>query len=135
MQHEELVETLSRLGQEFSVELMVEGATDLFSAGVQLAFDGAVLEYVNADRGGFLASDGAEATFTAAPSGAGRVATGMSRLGSVGGIAGSGPLARFTFRAVGEGQTNITISAGTLRGLDGRPVPVQFQPAEVIVEQ
>jgi len=124
-----------QLGQEFTVDLVVEGASDLFSAGVQLSFDAAVIEYVDADRGGFLASDGAEATFTAAPSGAGRVATGMSRLGPVGGIAGSGPLARFTFRTVGEGRTNITISAGTLRGLDGRPMPVQFEVAEVIVTQ
>jgi len=123
------------LGQEFTVDLVVEGASDLFSAGVQLSFDGAVLQYVDADRGGFLASDGAEATFTAAPSGEGRVATGMSRLGNVGGMAGSGPLARFTFRAVGEGRTNITISAGTLRGLDGRPMPVRFQVAEVVVAQ
>jgi general secretion pathway protein D len=123
------------LGQEFTVDLIVGEVTDLFSAGIQLSFDSAVLEYVDADRGGFLASDGADATFTAAPSGAGGVATGMSRIGEVGGIAGSGPLATFTFRAIGEGRTNLSISAGTLRGLDGRPMPVQFQSAEVVVEQ
>jgi hypothetical protein len=117
------------------VELAVEGVTDLFSAGVQLSFDGAILEYVDSDRGFFLSSDDAEATFTASASGSGSVATGMSRIGDVGGLSGSGLLATFTFRAVGEGRTNISISAGTLRGLDGRPIPVQFQPAEVVVEQ
>ena len=124
-----------QVDEEFTIELVVEGASDLFSAGVQLSFDPSILEYIDADRGGFLASDGAEATFTAAPSGAGRVATGMSRLGDVGGMAGSGPLARFTFLAIREGSTEISISAGTLRGLDGRPMPVQFEGAEVVVEQ
>ena len=123
------------LGQEFTVELVVEDVANLFSAGIQLSFDPEVLEYVDSDRGGFLASDGADVTFQSAPSGAGSVATGMSRIGSVGGMAGSGPLATFTFLAVGEGRTNISISAGTLRGLDGRPLPVQFQVAEVVVEQ
>jgi general secretion pathway protein D len=123
------------LGEEFTIDLVVEGVSDLFSAGVQLSFDSSILEYVDSDRGGFLSSDGADATFTAAPSGAGGVATGMSRIGNVGGLAGSGPLGTFTFRAVGEGQTSISISAGTLRGLDGRPMPVQFQTAQVSVEQ
>jgi general secretion pathway protein D len=123
------------LGQEFTVDLIVGEVDDLFSAGIQLAFDPAVIEYVGADRGGFLSSDGADASFTAAPSGAGGVNTGMSRIGEVGGIAGSGPLASFTFRAIGEGRTTISISAGTVRGLDGRPAPVQFRTAEVVVEQ
>lgn len=119
--------------QEFAVDVTLDGAVEAFSAGLRLRFDPEVVRFVDAFEGGFLQQDGSETAFQASPAGAGDLAVGMSRIGDVGGISGSGVLVTLVFQAVAPGSTSIEFASAAIRGADGRPMPVQMVPAEVEV--
>ncbi|MFQ5744617.1 MAG: cohesin domain-containing protein [Acidobacteriota bacterium] len=129
-------EEVVSVGEEFDLDVTVEGAADAFSAGLRLSFDPSVIEYVDAFEGDFLDQDGAETSFQASQAGAGSLAVGLARLGdAAGGITGAGSLVTLVFRAVGAGTTDVEITSAAIRNAGGRPLAVQMLPATVEVEE
>jgi len=123
------------IDEEFAVDVSVNTSAEVFSAGLQLQFDPAVVQYVDFFEGGFLDRDGAELTVQANAAGPGIVRIGMTRMGSEVGVSGGGSLITLVFRAVGEGTTPIEISSAALRAPMGAPVATQMSAAQVTVRQ
>jgi len=123
------------IDEEFAVDVSVNTSAEVFSAGLQLQFDPAVVQYVDYFEGGFLDRDGAELTVQANGAGPGIVRIGMTRMGSEEGVSGGGSLITLVFRAVGEGTTPIEISSAALRAPMGAPVATQMSAAQVTVRQ
>lgn len=124
------------IGDEVTVTVTTDDASDLYAFDLSLGFDPDVLAYV----GGSATTDLSGATYDAV-SGPGSVDVVHSTLGSSPTTSGPATLATITFRAVGEGEAAITADlldqvAGDLTptstpDLGSALVAVDLQPAPV----
>jgi general secretion pathway protein D len=76
---------------------------------IQLQFNPAVLQLVNVDAGDFLSRDGQAVAIVHRDEGNGLVTISSSRPPNVAGISGQGSVATLTFKAIGAGDSNLTL--------------------------
>jgi general secretion pathway protein D len=124
-----------RVGDRITVEVRIEGATNVASVPYHLRFNRQVIEFVPpAQAGQFLSSDGsANTVFLAPESQPGEIVVGYSRLGGGDGISGAGTLATFQFQAVGPGDCGLTFLAASVKDPQARNLPASFLAAPVPV--
>jgi hypothetical protein len=127
----------TKVGQTFTVEVMVSNAQKLSSAPIQLQYEAAKLQVMNTSNGGFL-GEGQQVVALAQSD---DPATGALRITAVrppnsGGASGSGSLVAITFLAKAEGQTTVSIARAGLRDTEqhsvassGTPVFVEIKSA------
>ena len=104
------------VGQTFAVALEMEGTGDVQGLSAQLDWDPAVVEPVGVDEGELIARQGLPGVVLSP--GPGGVDAAM--LGVGGGIAGSGTLAKVTFRVKAAGDPAIRIGAVDARDAQNR---------------
>jgi hypothetical protein len=119
--------------------LAAENVKGLAHAPVRLAFDAEVLEFVSAEEGTFLASDGAQTQFMIAPGELpGTLDIALSRMApaatSVGGIDGSGVLCTVTFIARGPGMSPIVTAGSRFLDAAARGMTLRSDDAYVSVQ-
>lgn len=119
-------------GDRFEVRLEAAAGRPVSHLPLTLSYDPAVLAVESVERGGFLGAE-AESQVLADRSEAGRVVIGASRLGRVAGVDGAGTLLRITFRAVAEGETELTFTAAAARDSALAALPLAVEPARVVV--
>lgn len=105
------------MGDTITVNVNVAGVTDLYSISFDLIYSSAVLSYDSTTEGDFLYGGGTPpdpptttmqaALLDGAP---GDLVVGISRLGGIGGISGSGTLATIQFQVIGDYCTSGDIS-------------------------
>ncbi len=98
---------VAAVGEAFDVALEMDGAGDVQGLSAQLAWDPAVVEPVGVEKGELIARQGLPGVVLSP--GPGGVDAAM--LGVGGGIAGSGTLAKVTFRVKSEGDPGIRIGS------------------------
>jgi len=102
------VDTL--LGSPFTANLVMQNATDLFGAPMQIKFDPKVLRLDDIAQGSLLSSDGQQVTFTKnILNDTGEATVALNRFTGNGGVTGSGTLVTLSFTTVGRGATNVSI--------------------------
>ena len=95
------------LSSAFSVTLNIESVTDLFGVALDLDFDPSLVNFVSAEKGDFMSSDGCETSLMASENPSGKLIVGLVRMGSeFGGISGSGTLITFNFVSLSKAGTN-----------------------------
>jgi general secretion pathway protein D len=97
------------VGSTFTASVLLAGAHDVFSVPLQLQFDPKVLQLVNVDAGGLLGGDGQPVALVHRDEGNGMVTISASRPPGVNGVNGQGEVCLLTFKAVGAGDTSITL--------------------------
>ena len=106
-----------------TVSLIIENATDVSSAPLQVAFDPKVVKLNDAGRGDFFSSDGQTPVFTKnIQNDAGAAAMNLNRLPNTPGVSGSGVLTTLVFQAVAKGSTTVTVPNLTVRNAQGQVV-------------
>jgi general secretion pathway protein D len=106
-----------------TVALIIENATDVASAPLQVSFDPKVVKLNDAGRGDFFSSDGQTPVFTKnIQNDAGAAAMNLNRLPNTPGVSGSGVLTTLIFQAVAKGSTTVTIPNLTVRNSQGQVV-------------
>jgi general secretion pathway protein D len=106
-----------------TVALIIENATDVSSAPLQVTFDPKVVKLNDAGRGDFFSSDGQIPVFTKnIQNDAGAAAMNLSRLPDTPGVSGTGVLTTLIFQAVAKGSTTVTIPNLTVRNAQGQVV-------------
>ena len=106
-----------------TVALIIENATDVSSAPLQVTFDSKVVKLNDAGRGDFFSSDGQIPVFTKnIHNDAGAAAVNLNRLPNTPGVSGSGMLTQLTFQAVAKGSTTVTVPNLTVRNAQGQVV-------------
>ena len=127
------------LGGTFDLSILVSGAPDLYSYGVELLFDTTVLSFVGIANGNLLPGDGfVGVNFE------NFIAFGNSFEEGVPGVMGDGVLAVLTFQAMTAGPANIEFLTSTSLSNSLPPdltlpppgpnaIPVTFGPAEISV--
>ena len=92
-----------------TVALIIENATDVSSAPLQVTFDPKVVKLNDAGRGDFFSSDGQIPVFTKnIQNDAGAAAMNLNRLPNSPGVSGSGVLTTLIFQGVAKGSTTVT---------------------------
>ena len=84
--------------------MVLENASDLFSAPVQIKFDPKVLRLNDVAKGTLLGSDGQQVIFTKnILNDTGTATVNLNRMPGTSGVSGSGTLVTLTFQVVGRG--------------------------------
>jgi hypothetical protein len=122
------------VGEEIAVTVEIHGANDVGHAPFHVTFDPSILSFVSATEGPFLSSDGQGTAFFASPLSDGTAVTvGLSRLGRVPGISGSGELCALHFVAVASGDTTLAFQRAHVRDSRTRIVPAAFESLSIRV--
>jgi general secretion pathway protein D len=97
------------VGSTFQTSIVLSNAHDVFSVPMQIQFDPKVLELVNVDAGGLLAGGGQPVALVHRDEGNGLVTISASRPPGASGVDGQGEVCTLTFKAVGAGDTSISL--------------------------
>jgi general secretion pathway protein D len=97
------------VGSTFQASIVLSNAHDVFSVPLQIQFDPQVLQLVNVEAGGLLGGDGQPVALVHRDQGNGLVTITASRPPGAGGVNGQGEVCTLTFKAIGTGDTNITL--------------------------
>lgn len=123
------------VGERVSVVIEIVSASEVGHTPFHVTFDPRVLEFDHGVEGAFLQSDGNQTAFFAATSSrGGSVVVGLSRLGRVPGVSGSGDLCVLNFNAIGPGNAALAFSRAKVRDASNQIIPSIFQPAVVVVQ-
>ncbi len=123
-----------QVGDQFILSIEADQVKDLFSAPFYLKYDPRLLEFIGLTEGKFLNRDGKPTVFIySVDPDTGQVIIGLSRLGDVGGISGSGVLALATFKAKNPGTANVAFQNVDFRDIQLEPVNVLSESGEVQV--
>ena len=117
--------SLPAVGQTFELPVMCDAAGDLQALSVKLDYDHAVLEQVGVAGGELL--DRQDRTALALSAEPGDVDAAL--LGDGNGLAGSGELARITFRVKASGDARLVVASVDARDRSNHPVPVTLGAA------
>ena len=101
--------TNQAVGSTFQTSVVLNNGTDIYAVPMQLQYDPKVLQLVNVDAGDFLSRDGKNATIVHRDEGNGLVTIATSRPPQANGINGQGNVCTLTFKAIGAGESNITL--------------------------
>lgn len=125
----------AQVGGQVTVQVNVSNVTDLFGAPFYLRYDPARLEVVSASEGGFLNNDGQSTVFLKSIDAVnGEVIVGVSRLGAVGGVSGSGSLMSITFKAKASGPVTLSLQNVDFRDGHLSQIPVLLQPGHIQID-
>jgi general secretion pathway protein D len=117
-----------QVGDQFILSIEADLVKDLFSAPFYLQYDPQLLEFIGLTEGKLLNQDGKPTVFIYnVDTDSGQIIVGLSRLGDVGGITGSGVLALATFKAKNPGTATVAFQNVDFR--DVRLEPVDVAPA------
>jgi general secretion pathway protein D len=106
-----------------TLALIIENATDVASAPLQVTFDPKVVKLNDVNRGDFFTGDGQIPVFTKnIQNDAGAAAVNLNRLPGTPGANGSGVLVNFVFQAIAKGSTTVTVPNLTVRTSQGQVV-------------
>lgn len=124
----------TQVGDQFILSIEADHVKDLFSAPFYLKYDPLLLEFIGLTEGKFLKQDGKPTVFIySVDPNTGQVIVGLSRLGDVGGISGSGVLALVTFKAKNPGTATVAFQNVDFRDIRLEPVNIISEGGEIRV--
>ncbi|MCU1285595.1 MAG: type and secretion system protein [Acidobacteriales bacterium] len=97
-------------GSTFTMNVMMAGGKDIYSAPMQIIYDPNLLQLVNVSNGDFLSRDG-QAVALVHREDLGTIQANATRPPGSGGVSGDGILYALTFQAKAKGQANVSIRA------------------------
>jgi len=103
------------------LDVLAQGVTGVYGVYFDLAFPQQVLAFEGATEGTFLS--GGAGTSLQVASQPGNLVVGLTRLGAVGGISGSGTLLTLRFRAIGSGNGSLQFTRNQGVAADGDSIP------------
>lgn len=129
-----------RVGEGTVQTIEVKSLKDAYYAAFDIRYDPRVLEYRQAEEGGFLKGNGdtssvSDTAFQVAlvDGAAGRLKVGVTRLGTSNGVDGDGTLAKLTFKAIGAGSPGVTfMGPNEIRNFDDRKIEVLSWKASAV---
>ncbi len=119
------------VGSTFAVNVVLNGAQNLYSVPAQIAYDPKVLQLVNISNGGLLSRDGQPVALVSRSDPPGTIQVTAARPPNSGGASGEGPVFTLTFVAKASGQSMISTTQVSARDANMQPVPVN--PAQAMI--
>jgi general secretion pathway protein D len=124
-----------RRGSTFTVNVLLNGAQNVYSVPLQLTYDPKLLQVVNVSNGGLLAQDGQIVTVAhREDDSSGTMQVTATRPPGASGISGQGAVVTLTFMAKAQGQAALTIARGGARDPAMQAIPVNGATATVTIQ-
>jgi len=120
-------------GGTFSLNILVNNATDLQKIGFSVMYDPATIDFDSALEGVMMKSDGSQTTFSAQKMTDGLASIEIHRVGAATGITRGGALAAMRFRSLAGGTTQVSFGPVTAETSAGTAVTVNTTDAEITV--
>jgi general secretion pathway protein D len=123
-------------GSTVAVNVMLNGAQNVYSVPLQVSYDPKLLQVVNISNGGFLSQDGQAVALMhrGEDDGGGTLQINASRPPGAQGVSGQGSVVTLTLLAKSSGQGTLTISKGGARNPGMQSIPVAGAVANVNVQ-
>jgi general secretion pathway protein D len=102
-------DSTQNLNSTFRTSVVLAGGHDVYSVPVQLQFDPKVLQLVSVQEGGLLGKDGQPVALVHRDEGNGLVTISASRPPGARGVNGDGQICILTFKAIGSGDSKISL--------------------------
>jgi len=119
-------------GATFTVNLMINGAKNVYSVPALINYDAKTLQLVNVSNGGFLSQDGQPVALVHRDDpGTGTLQVTATRPPGVSGISGQGTVFTLTFLAKSGGQSTLNIARASARDPQMQMIPVSAGQAMV----
>lgn len=112
------------------LEVRAQGVTGLYGAAFDLQYPGALLDYQARVAGSFLGASASVQVFESAP---GTLVVGVSRLGNLPGVDGSGVLVELELTPLAPGSGPIGFARNAAFGADGGEIPMGWASGTVSV--
>jgi general secretion pathway protein D len=127
--------TTQPVGSTFTVNVILNGAQNVYSVPLQLSYDPKLLQVANVSSGTLLSQDGQPvAVVHREDDTSGTLQVTASRPPGAPGISGQGPVVTLTFVAKAAGQASLTIAKGGARDPAMQAVPVAGATAAVTIQ-
>ncbi|MBI5483409.1 MAG: type II secretion system protein [Deltaproteobacteria bacterium] len=113
------------VGQQFRIDVNVNGVNDLANAPFVLSYDPVFVEFVSMAEGSFMKKDGKATNFSskAEPAG-GAVTVSLARTAGSGGVSGGGSLVSAMFRAKNQGPAGFAFKSVGFSGVNGAALSI-----------
>ena len=122
-------------GSTFTVNVLLNGAQNVYSVPLQLTYDPKLLQVVNVSTGTLLSQDGQIVTVThREDDSTGTMQVTASRPPGASGINGQGAVVTLTFMAKAAGQSSLTIARGGAQDPAHQAMPVNGATAAVTIQ-
>jgi general secretion pathway protein D len=122
-------------GSTFTVNVVLNGAQNVYSVPLQLSYDPKLLQVVNVSNGTLLSQDGQMVTVSHREDEAtGTMQVVATRPPGAVGVSGQGPVVTLTFLAKAPGQSTLTIARGGARDPAMQALPVNGATATVTIQ-
>jgi general secretion pathway protein D len=124
-----------QVGATFTVNVLLNGAQNIYSVPLQLSYDPKLLQVANVSSGTLLSQDGQPvAVVHREDDSTGTLTVTASRPPGAAGISGQGPVVTLTFVAKAAGQASLTIAKGGVRDPSMQALPVAGATAAVTIQ-
>ena len=124
-----------RVGSTFTVNVVLNGAQNVYSVPLQLSYDAKILQVVNVSNGTLLSQDGQIVTVThREDEGTGTMQVTATRPPGAPGVSGQGPVVTLTLLAKAPGQASLTIARGGARDPAMQALAVNGATATVTIQ-
>jgi general secretion pathway protein D len=122
-------------GSTFTVNVLLNGAQNVYSVPLQLTYDPNLLQVVNVSNGTLLSQDGQIVTVThREDDSTGTMQVTASRPPGASGVNGQGAVVTLTFMAKAAGQSSLTIARGGAQDPAHQAMPVNGATAAVTIQ-
>jgi len=122
-------------GSTFTVNVLLNGAQNVYSVPLQLTYDPKLLQVVNVSNGTLLSQDGQIVTVThREDDSTGTMQVTASRPPGASGVNGQGAVVTLTFMAKAAGQSSLTIARGGAQDPAHQAMPVNGATAAVTIQ-
>lgn len=103
-------------GDVIAIDVKLNNISDyVYGTSLSIDFDAAKIGFIGYSKGSFLEQGGNTATSYMWAESVGKLSFGITRLGGVGGISGSGTLVTLKFKAIEAGNSTISFNGCTLK--------------------
>jgi general secretion pathway protein D len=124
-----------KAGSTFTVNVLLNGAQNVYSVPLQLSYDPKLLQVANVSNGTLLSQDGQPvAVVHRDDESSGTLQVTATRPPGASGISGQGPVVTLTFVAKAPGQASLTIAKGGARDPAMQALPVSGATATVTIQ-
>gem|GEM_PF-4071955 len=121
--------------ETFTIRVKIDNGSNVFAVPFDISYNPDILEATGLHEGSYLKKDGGQSTFlTSTDRNKGKITVGLTRLGRIGGVSGSGTLMSIDFRALKRGTTLLSFANGKPMDPTLNALPVKFVSAEIKVE-
>jgi len=125
--------SVQRLGSTFTVNVLLNGAQNVYAVPLQLSYDPKLLAVANVSNGSLLSQDGQIVTITHREDD-GTMQVTATRPPGTSGISGQGAVVTLTFLAKAPGQGSVTIAKGGARDPAMQVLPVAGASAAITIQ-